>query len=83
MADALAPLRLCDRLALDVRGVAETLSISERTVRDLLSMPDFPFVRIGRRVLVPVRELREWLSDEVRREQITAQQDVDELLGEG
>ena len=77
------PLRLSDlndRLALDIRATAEALSLSERTVRTLLSRPSFPYFRVGTKVLVPTRELRDWLTAQIETEAARTKRDVDELL---
>lgn len=52
-------------LALRIRDAAEAMGLSERKVQSLISDPSsgFPFKRIGRAVLVPVRELADWLAD--------------------
>ena len=61
------------KYAVTVPEAAELLSLSERTVRDLLrDDPGFPRVYVGRRVIVPLRALEEWANakaaDESRRE---------------
>lgn len=49
-------------LALRTREAAEALGISERTLQTLVSTGDIPHVRVGRAVLFPVRELKDWLT---------------------
>jgi excisionase family DNA binding protein len=44
----------------DLREGARRLSISERTVRRLVASGQLPAVRVGRRVLLRVDELREY-----------------------
>ena len=61
------------KYAVTVPEAAELLSLSERTVRDLLhDDPGFPRVYVGRRVIVPLRALEKWANakaaDESRRE---------------
>ena len=55
--------QLSSRLALTVAEAAEALGISERTLRDHLH--DIPHVYFGRRIVVPVRDLRDWLSRQI------------------
>ena len=73
------PLHPC-RLALDIGATAEALSLSERTVRNLLSEPTFPYFRVGTKVLIPTRELRDWLTAQAEQESTRTKQDVDELI---
>ncbi len=54
-----SPPRLDTRLALRPKEAAQTLGISERTLRALL--PDLPHVRAGNVVMIPVEALRDWL----------------------
>lgn len=52
------------RLAFRPREAADSLGVCERTIQGLIADPDqrFPFMRIGRAVLIPVRELADWLA---------------------
>jgi excisionase family DNA binding protein len=50
------------KLAVDVPGAAERLSIGERTVWDLVHSGRLRSVRIGRRVVIPVAALDEFLN---------------------
>ncbi len=49
-------------LALSTRDAATALSVSPDTLKGLMARGEVPHVRIGRRVLYPVAELRAWLS---------------------
>lgn len=49
-------------LALRTREAAAALGVSERTLQSLVSAGEVPHVRVGRAVLFPVRELRDWLT---------------------
>ena len=51
---------LAGRLALRPTEVALCLGVSERLVRQIL--PELPHVHIGTAVVIPVSDLREWLS---------------------
>jgi excisionase family DNA binding protein len=53
---------LADRLALTISEAAESIGVSERTVRSLVARREIPHVRVGRRVLIPCDELRVWLA---------------------
>jgi excisionase family DNA binding protein len=49
-------------LALRPREAAVALGISERSLWEWTHHGDIPHVRIGRSVIYPVDELRDWLS---------------------
>jgi excisionase family DNA binding protein len=53
------------KLALSVPEAAEALSVSERSVWAMIETQGLPHVRLGAgggRVLIPVRELTDWLT---------------------
>ena len=56
--------------ALALRGAdaAEALCISLRLLSTLTTENRIPHCRIGRAVLYPVRDLQEWLSEQVSKE---------------
>jgi len=47
---------------LQVNELAEVLNVSKWTAYELCRRPDFPAVRIGRRILVRKDQLRVWLD---------------------
>ena len=51
-----------DPLALAPREAARALGVSPRTLWAHTKAGTVPHVRLGRRILYPVRELREWLA---------------------
>ena len=55
--------RAPERLALSMAEAGDLIGVSERTVQDLVTAGEIPHVRIGqRRVVLPVADLRSWLS---------------------
>ena len=52
------------RMALTPAEAAISMGISRRTLHDLIHDPDagFPSIKVGRRLMIPVDGLREWLS---------------------
>ena len=54
------------RTALRPAEAAESLGVSERTLADWMKEPGFPLIKIGGCRLIPVAELRTWLTDQVR-----------------
>ncbi len=52
-----------EKLAYTVVEAAEAIGVSDRKVRDLINIQDFPVVRLGGRVLIPVEPLRDWLRE--------------------
>ena len=57
-----------DRLTLSVAEAAAALGISRPTMYHLLNRSDFPRVQVGRRVLIPRRELEAWLTQQAHEE---------------
>lgn len=50
-------------LAYSRKQAAEALNISLPTFDKLRKMPGFPIAKVGERVMVPKRELEEWLKE--------------------
>lgn len=57
-----------ERVALSVSEAAQSMSLSENTLRDLIrSRPDFPVIQVSQsRKIIPVGPLREWLAREAQ-----------------
>ena len=51
-----------ETLAVSVAQAAKSLGIGEGLTRELIGRGELPVVRVGRRVLVPVDGLREYLE---------------------
>lgn len=49
-------------LLLNVKQLTELLGVSESSVYELIQAPDFPSLRIGKRIVVPKEELRQWIT---------------------
>ena len=73
-----APQVRTARLALTIKESAAALGISERTLRDLL--PEIPHTHLGRRVVIPVEQLREWLHSRARAEEMGSNRVAEEIL---
>lgn len=56
-----------DRLALTRAEAARSIGISERLLWSMTIAGKVPHVRVGRRVLYPKQELREWLSSQAKK----------------
>ncbi len=56
------------RIGLTREEAAEAMGISSRTIDTLIAdrTSGFPVARIGARVVIPVRELAEWLAQQAR-----------------
>jgi len=50
------------RLAISVTELAHTLGVGESKAREIVRRPDFPAIRDGRRILIPVSALEKWLE---------------------
>lgn len=51
------------RLAMSVSEMAEALSISKSMAYALIKFPGFPVVRMGKRVVIPIEALEQWISN--------------------
>ncbi len=71
-------LYLSDRLGLRPAEVAEVLGLSERTIRQIL--PELPHLRIGSAVVVPVADLKTWLSEQAQAGKNRISAAVDEVM---
>ena len=49
-------------LLLNVKQLADLLGVSDSNVYELIQEDDFPSLRIGKRIVIPKEELREWIS---------------------
>lgn len=58
---------MAEKLAYNAKEAAAALGISLPTFYELSSRADFPRIRVGRRVLIPVDSLKEWLAKESNR----------------
>ena len=54
-------------LALRAPDAARALGVSERTLWTMTRAGEIPHARLGRVIVYPVDELREWLRDRARR----------------
>ena len=52
-----------EKFAISVQELAEQLGISLPKAYELTKRTGFPVIRIGTRVLIPVAELRRWLTE--------------------
>ena len=57
------PVEPIPRVALSVAEAAKSLGISDRTVTTLISKGEIPVVSVGKRRLIPVDALREWVAN--------------------
>ena len=49
-------------LLLNVKQLADLLGVSDSSVYELIQEDGFPSLRVGRRIVIPKEELREWIS---------------------
>lgn len=49
-------------LMLSVKQLVDLLGVSDSTIYELIQEPDFPSLRIGKRIVVPKEELRSWIA---------------------
>lgn len=56
-----------DKLTLSVEEMAQLLGIGTSKAYALTRQIDFPVLKLGKRVLVPVEELQIWIKQNVRK----------------
>ena len=49
-------------LMLNMKQLSDLLGISDASAYELVQEEDFPALRIGKRIVVPKEELRNWIS---------------------
>lgn len=55
-----------NKMLLSISEAAVVLGISRPSIYRLIHADDgFPIIRVGGRVLIPVKQLREWLDEQV------------------
>ena len=52
-------------LMLNVEQLASELKISKSKAYELVNMNSFPKIKLGKRILIPVDALKEWLSKNI------------------
>lgn len=51
---------MIEPIAVTKAGAAQALGVSERLVEELIARHEFPVLRLGQRVVIPLAALREW-----------------------
>ena len=51
-----------EKITLSVNELAHTLGIGRSTAYELVNTPGFPSANVGKRIVVPVAALNEWLA---------------------
>ena len=54
-----------EKLTLSVEEAGKLLGVSRQVAYQLIHRPDFPTLHIGRRVLVPRKQLEAWMDQHV------------------
>ena len=49
-------------LLLNVKQLADLLGVSDSSVYELIQEDGFPSLRVGKRIVIPKEELREWIT---------------------
>ena len=52
-------------MLLSISEVSTVLGVSRPTIYRLIHSKNFPIVHLGGRVLIPVRQLEEWLNEQI------------------
>ena len=53
-------------LLLNTTQLADLLGVSHSSVYELIQEPGFPSLRIGKRIVIPKEELRQWISNNTK-----------------
>ena len=53
-------------LLLNTTQLADLLGVSHSSVYELIQEAGFPSLRIGKRIVIPKEELRQWISDNTK-----------------
>lgn len=61
---------MLDKITLTVEEVGKRLGISRATAYKLVERPDFPTLRIGRRIVIPVDGLNEWVRTNTQNQEV-------------
>ena len=54
-----------EKLTLSVEEAGKLLGVSRQVAYQLIHRPGFPTIQIGRRVLIPKKQLEEWMDRQV------------------
>ncbi|KAF5071993.1 Helix-turn-helix domain protein [anaerobic digester metagenome] len=56
-----------EKLAISVSELAKLLGIGVPHAYDLVHRADFPAIKVGRRTIIPIAKLEEWLAEEAEK----------------
>lgn len=56
---------MTEKLTLSVEEMGELLGVSRQTAYNLIHRADFPTLRIGKRVLIPKKQLEAWMDHQL------------------
>ena len=63
-----------EKLTLSVEEAGKLLGVSRQVAYRLIHRPDFPTIQIGRRVLIPKKQLEEWMDRQVNSAEVNFDQ---------
>ena len=66
---------MIEKLAVSVEESGKLMGVSRQVAYKLSRRADFPTLRIGRRVLVPRKQLEEWIERNVTSAEVNSDQD--------
>ncbi|MBR3431890.1 MAG: helix-turn-helix domain-containing protein [Clostridia bacterium] len=62
-------IQMNEKLTLSVEEMGKMLGVSRQVAFSLVHRADFPVLRIGKRILVPKKQLEEWMDRQVNGEE--------------
>ncbi len=57
-----------ERLTFTVSEAAQVLGIGDSKMRQLTKSKDFPVIKVGTRILIPIHRFEEWIDNNVGQE---------------
>ena len=57
-----------ERLTLTINEAAHVLGIGQNKMRQLTKVNDFPVLRVGTRILIPIKQFETWINNNVGKE---------------
>lgn len=55
-----------EALVITVKEFRQRMKISEPTALQMIHQPDFPKIRAGKKILIPVAQLERWLEEQAQ-----------------
>lgn len=54
-----------EKLTITVKEMAELLGVGRPMAYALVNRSDFPVIRLGRKIVIPIEKLKQWMDDHI------------------